>query len=240
MRQRIFLCLIIGLSLSGWVKAQDEEYRMELGATAGGCFYLGDANSTPYRNVGGMLGLIARYVYNPRMVLKANLAMGHINGSTEGRFFPSDPLSKTPEGGQAGNASFRRNVFDLGGQFEFNFWGYGTGRGYGGNRRFTSYMMAGMGLTFAPNPVDVVVAFNIPIGVGVKYKLRERLNVGLEWSIRFTTSDALDVSGAGDVRLNAPYGISSSGFKNKDCYSFTMVYLTYDMFPRCKTCNKAD
>lgn len=240
MRRRIFLCLIIGLSLPEWGKAQDEEYKMELGGGAGACFYLGDANSTPYRNLGGMFAFVARYVYNPRMVLKANLAMGHISGSTDGYFFPSNPTSETPEGGWAGTASFKRNVFDIGAQFEFNFWGYGYGQGYSGNRRFTPYMTMGMGLTFAPKPVDVVCAFNIPLGVGIKYKLRERLNVGLEWSIRFTTSDALDVSNTDGVRLKAPYGISSSGFKNKDCYSFTMIYLTYDMFPRCKTCNKAD
>lgn len=240
MRQKTILLLLLFLGLPWWVKAQDEEYKMDLGGGAGACFYLGDANSTPYRNMSGMIAFVARYVYNPRMALKANLAMGHISGKTDGLFFPMDPTSETAEGGQPGSASFKRNVFDLGAQFEFNFWGYGTGVGYRGDKRFTPYMTAGLGLTFAPKPVDAVFAFNFPVGVGVKYKIKERLNIGLEWSIRFTTSDALDVSNADGVRLKDPYGISSSGFKNKDCYSFTMMFLTYDMFPRCKTCNKDD
>ncbi len=238
MQQKNFFLFILLWFLSGTAKAQDEEYRMELGGAAGACFYLGDANSTPYKNMGGMLSVVARYIYNPRMALKANLAMGHISGNTDGIYFPSDPWSETTEGGKWGTASFKRNVFDLGVQFEFNFWGYGMGPGYKNTRRLTPYMTAGLGFTFAPKPVDAVFAFNVPIGVGMKYKLRERLNIGLEWSIRFTTSDALDVSRIEGVQLKDPYGISSSGFKNKDCYSFTMLYLTYDMFPKCKTCNK--
>lgn len=233
-------CLLLLLVWSVAARAQDEEYRMEMGGAAGACFYLGDANSTPYRNTSGMFAFVARYIYNPRMAVKANLAMGHISGATDKQFFPVDPLSETAEGGQSGQATFKRNVFDLGAQFEFNLLGYGIGQGYRGTRRWTPYMMAGLGMTFAPKPVDAVFAFHIPVGVGVKYKLRERWNIGLEWSIRFTTSDALDVSNTNGIRLDDPYGISSSGLKNKDCYSFTMVFLTYDMFPRCKTCNKDD
>lgn len=229
----IFGVFYICLSAS----AQELEYKMEAGGGLGGCFYIGDANSTPFKNLGGMGGLIARYILNPRMAIKGNLAWGHISGSSEGQFFPEDPNSGTAEGGQPAQIAFSRNLFDLGAQFEFNFWGYGTGNGYQGNKRITPYMLAGIGLTFASKPAAVNMGFNIPLGVGIKYKIKERINIGLEWSIRFTTSDALDVSNENGGKLDAPYGISSGSFKNKDCYSFTQLILTYDLFPKYRQCN---
>lgn len=218
----------------------DDEYKMELGGGLGGCFYLGDANGSPYKHTGALGTAIARYVFNPRMVLKANLGVGHISGNTQGMFFPKDAYSKRAEDGQPGTASFKRNVYDLGAQFEYNFWAYGMERGYKDTHRLTPYILLGLGFTFSPKPVDNVFALNFPIGVGVKYKLKERWNIGLEWSVRFTTTDKLDVSEKNGLRLDDPYGVKSGMWKNKDCYSFTMLYLTYDLFPRCKECHNAN
>lgn len=231
----VILLLLVTVSIRNM--AQDEIYRMELGAGIGGCFYLGDANSKPFANLSGMGGIVARYIFNPRMALKGDLAWGQIRGGTGNIFFPQDPNSETQDGGQAGSCSFKRNLIDLSVQFELNFWGYGIGQGYEGYSRITPCLLIGGGLTFAPKPVDLNVGFHIPVGIGVKYKVKPRLNIGLEWSIRFTTSDALDVSNTQGVILKEPYGISSPGFKNKDCYSFTMLTLTYDLFPKCANCN---
>lgn len=237
MKKVLVLLLPIFLCLSREGKAQDEFYRMELGGGVGGCFYLGDANHKPFANMGGAAGVIARYIFNPRMVLKADLAWGHISGETGDDFFPVDASSETAEGGEQGYASFKRNLIDFGVQFEFNFWGYGVRHGYEGMSRLTPYMALGMGMTVATGGVQTDAAFNIPLGVGVKYKIARRLNIGLEWSIRFTTTDRLDVSNTDGVILEEPYAVSSSGFKNKDCYSFTLLTVTYDLLPRCVNCN---
>ena len=72
----------------------------------------------------------------------------------------------------------------------------------------------------------------MPVGLGLKYKIGKRVNLGLEWSVHFSQSDELD--GAKD-----PYGIKSSGlFKNTDCYSVLQLSLTYSFMPKCVTCNK--
>ena len=69
-------------------------------------------------------------------------------------------------------------------------------------------------------------------GVGLKYKIGERLNAGLEWAMHFSLSDKLD-------GVKNPYGISSSGlFKNTDCYSSLLFTITYSFMPKCTTCNK--
>lgn len=237
MKKLLFIFIFCLSCFPQGIVAQDEVYRMELGGGAGGSFYLGDANSKPFAHLGAMGGVLARYIFNPRMALKGNLAIGHLSGQTGKIFFPADANSGTVEGGQPGMATFKRNVIDFGVQFEFNFWGYGIGRGFEGYSRITPYMLFGAGVTLAPKPLKMNAGFNIPLGVGVKYKVRPRLNIGLEWSMRFTTTDKLDVSNADGVILNDPYGVKSAMFKNKDCYSFTMLFITYDMFPKCMNCN---
>lgn len=68
--------------------------------------------------------------------------------------------------------------------------------------------------------------------MGIKYKVAERLNVGLEWAVHFTQSDKLD-------GVKDPYYIESTGlFKNTDCYSTLQLTLTYSFMPKCVTCNK--
>ena len=72
---------------------------------------------------------------------------------------------------------------------------------------------------------------NFPLALGIKYKVAERLNLGLEWAMHFSLSDKLD-------GVKDPYGIKSSGaFKNTDCYSTLQVSVTYDLWAKCKTCH---
>ena len=98
-------------------------------------------------------------------------------------------------------------------------------------------MMAGVGFTMGfGGGAKVAAGMNIPLGVGFKYKLKPRLNIGLEWSFRFTTSDHLD-DPSGVVKLSDPLGIESGMFKNQDCYQMLFVYVTYDISPKYRKCN---
>ena len=129
--------------------------------------------------------------------------------------------------------SFKSNLVDVGLRYEYNFWPYGTGQEYRGAKRLTPYIYIGMGATIvkADTADKTEVAFNLPLGGGVKYKMADRLNLGVEWTIHFTTSDMLD-------GVKDPYGITSSGlFKNTDCYSQLRVSVTYDLWAKCKTCH---
>lgn len=211
------------------VSAQELEYNMELGGMVGGCFYMGDANYvTPFKNMSMTGGILARYNINPRMAVKGDLAMGRIKGSTKGL------ANKFPSGE---HSTFSRNVYELGAQFEYNFFAYGTGTGYKGCHRLAPYLIGGLGLTYAPKPADHVVAMSFPLGLGVKYKIAERINMGAEWTMRFTTSDKLDVTSKEGLQLNDPYGVKSKGLKNRDSYSWLVLYVSYDMFPKYRKCN---
>lgn len=223
----VLLCFALLCSVTT-MRADDLEYRFEVGGMTGGCSYYGDANySSPLKNLNIMAGLVGRYNINPRMALKANFAVSKISGST------ADGENCFP----GGDVEFNRSIYDLGVQFECNFFAYGNTAAYKKTRRLAPYIFAGLGMTYAPEPVENVFTLNIPVGLGVKYKFAPRWNVGCEFSLRFSLSDNLDVTNETIPVLSDPYGIKSSGFKNKDSYSFLSIFVTYDIFPKYRKCN---
>ncbi len=225
---RILLMGAFLVCLVGGVRAEELEYRYELGAMAGMSSYYGDANyHIPFKNINAMGGVLWRYNINPRMAVKSAFSVAGISGST------ADFDNRYP----GGDVEFSRAVYELGAQFEYNFWAYGEGTGYKGTHRLVPYAFAGIGLTYAPKPAQHVFAANIPVGLGVKFKVVSRLNVGCELSFRFTTSDKLDVTDRTAPLLNDPYGIKSGFLKNKDSYSFLSLFVTYDLSPKYRKCN---
>lgn len=216
------LCLVNG------VRADGLEYRYEVGAMAGMSSYYGDANyHIPFKNINAMGGVLWRYNINPRMAVKSAFSVAGISGNT------ADFENSYP----GGNVEFSRALYELGAQFEYNFWAYGDGTGYKRTHRLVPYAFAGIGVTYAPKPAQHVFAANIPVGLGVKYKVISRLNVGCELSFRFSTSDKLDVTDKTAPMLNDPYGIKSGWLKNKDSYSFLSIFVTYDLSPKYRKCN---
>jgi hypothetical protein len=91
--------------------------------------------------------------------------------------------------------------------------------------------MLGVGGTFVKGADKNIITANIPIGVGVKYKIAPRLNLGIEWAMHFSLNDKLD-------GVKDPYIVKTSGaFKNTDCYHTLQVSLTYSFMPKCRTCH---
>ena len=212
---------------SGAMAQGDPLYLMEAGGTLGLVTYLGDFNANIFRGAQPMGGLVLRRVINPYMDLRLAAFTGKIKGSSQnnGTYYPAYAASPY---------HFNHRVVDVGVAYEYNFWPYGTGRDYRGAQPLTPYIMGGMGLTHVNGGAKNVTTANLFLGVGVKYKLAERLNLGLEWAMHFATSDKLD--GVAD-----PYTVRSVGmFKNKDGYSALSLSLTYSFMPKCRTCNKDD
>lgn len=204
------------------VTAQD--YKYEIGVAAGLGFYMGDANqSALYYKPDAAYGVVFRRNLNYRWAIKADLITGRVRGDT--RNFKN----ALPNGVQY---NFSRQLIDLGAQAEFNFFNYGIGQSYLGTNRFAPYLIAGLGFSYAPYSRSSFFSVNIPLGVGVKYKLAPRWNIGLEFTMRKTFGDKLD----GKV-LEDPYGIKSSVLKNTDWYSCTLFTVTYDFGLKKKICN---
>lgn len=217
------MILTLGMHAFTAYAQDDPEYLMEIGLAGGGSFYMGDANARLYRNTGFTTGIIARYNVNHRFALKADLTMAGISGSTRNisdRTFPEE-------------ITFSRKLIDFGVQAEGNFLAYGTTT-YNNCHRLVPYYLAGIGLTFAPKPAQNDLAVCFPIGIGLKYKVSDRLNLGLEWTMRFTSSDRLDVT---DKAGEDPFRIGSGFMKNRDSYCYTVFTVTYDIFEKPCDCN---
>ncbi|MBR5101549.1 MAG: outer membrane beta-barrel protein, partial [Muribaculaceae bacterium] len=178
-----------------------QDYRYEIGPALGVSGYLGDANhSNVFSHPGLVAGGVFRYNLNSRWVLKGDLIYAGISGDTKG----SD--SKYP-GGQ--EYDFSSSLFDIGVQAEFNFLNYGIGPRYKRYKRYTPYMTIGVGAVIGSTKGSTAASMSIPLGVGVKYKIKERLNVGFEFTMRKEFSDKID--GLTDL-----YGIKHGFAKNTD------------------------
>ncbi len=231
MRQQIVTAAFLSCSLA--VLGQGEpEYRLELGAGVGMATYVGDFNNGLLQNMNPLGGAVVKYKPNPRMAWAAHIGYTQLKGDSRKADTWYPDLVQNP-------VDYTTTLYDATVRFEYNFWPYGTGREYHGARRLTPFVAIGLGLTFSKSDITQgterfdgsSVAGQMPVGVGVKYKVANRLNLAAEWTMHFTGNDKLD-------GFEDPYGIKSSGlFKNTDCFSVLAVTLTYDLWEKCKTCH---
>lgn len=219
----IFILLTVAATAAtAPLRAQD--YRYEAGGGIGLSGYLGEASSSILSHPGYAATATFRYIISSRWALKANLATAHISGNTASQDNQL-PLGQTH--------SFKSQLYDLGAQMEFNFLPFGTGSRYLHLKRLAPYITLGLGTTLAATGGKSHLALTLPMGIGVKYKLRERLNISAEFTMRKAFSDQLD--GLADLQ-----GIKSGWAKNTDWYSLTLITITYEFSQRCRTCHYVD
>lgn len=211
---------------TGKANAQ-EDYRFDIGGGIGMTGYLGDANTASlWKNPGWDLELLFRYMLNPRFAFKTNFYTGKLSGNS------AQMTNVFPDGN---TFKFSTGFYELGEMAEFNFFNYGMGESYRKLKRISPYIAAGLSLTAWSVDSKFGAAFTIPVGVGVKYKLSERWNLGFEFLMKKTFTDRLDGSD-----LKDPLGIKSSFMKNTDWYSTMSVTISYEFSKRCAVCNYKD
>ncbi|MBD5224969.1 MAG: porin family protein [Bacteroidales bacterium] len=218
------LCLMLALGASR-LSAQEETYKFDIGGQIGMAGYLGDASASIFSHPGFSGGVSFRYLPDARWAVRTLLNVHSLSGDTSGM---DDVLPENRE------YSFKSTAYDLGGRIEFNFFSYGIGETYKKLRRWSPYLTLGIGVTLATCEGESNLGFNIPMGAGLKYKLRERWNLGIEFTMTKVFSDHVD--GA----LSDLQQIKSSFLKNTDWYSNISVSLTYEFGKRCATCHYVD
>ncbi len=191
------------------------QYRYEVGALVGGTFYMGDANpSRLFGDVSGLYGALARYNINYRTALKANVFKGTLAGSVDANS-PDFP-------GVINDLTFATSFWEIGLNMEYNFFPY-TRENEPKASPISPYIYAGAGVTLANS-----VAFNIPFGVGVKYLLTPRINVGAELGMRKLFTDNVEDIG----ELDDPDNVKGSVFINNDYYSTFGFFVTIGISKR--------
>lgn len=237
----IILTGILAAFLAVQAKAQDDvEYRAEIGGGGGMTTYYGDFSTGLFSNMQPAGAVVLRVTPNPHMAFRVSGMYTQLKGKATDVKTHYELIKDM-------NYSFETSVADLSVTYEYNFWAYGTGKEYRGAQRVAPFISIGLGATYASNKNHVwdmasdgnaesssknVFTANVPIGIGVKYRIGDRMNLSLDWQMHFSLSDQLD-------GMKDPYGISSSGlFKNTDCYSTLMLALTYSFSAKCSTCHK--
>lgn len=224
----ILLLLMAFCVMPSPLRAQDlPEYRMEIGVGGGVIGYLGDFNGNIIKNIQPAATIAARYNMNSYTGFKLNLTYGKLKGkSTDVDTYYPEYAGKTLE--------FSNPMIEMNVAFEYNLVPYGTGREYRGAKRLAPYITMGLGANYIkvskPEKRNVFTA-NVPLGLGLKYKIGDRTNLGVEWAMHFSLSDRLD-------GVKDPYSIKSSGiFKNTDCYSTLLITASYSFMEKCRVCH---
>lgn len=223
------LTLFLAILFTPQLRADDfASYKFDAGVHIGMSGYLGDANeSSIFKYPGYSAGISFRYLPNSRWAIRGILTTASLSGNT------LDHEDKFPGGV---NYEFSSKIYDLSARCEFNFFNYGIGETYRKMRRISPYISLGIGSTYATGENGHSdFAINIPMGVGVKYKLKQRLNLGLEFSMTKVLSDNVDSKALSDL-----YEIKSSMLKNTDWYSQIVFSITYEFGKRCETCHYID
>lgn len=222
--KRILMLLCITFATTVSLKSHAQDYKYEIGVEAGISSYWGDANETSIiYNPGFTGGAVFRYVIDYRWAIRANLSAAMLSGNT------TDFENVFPGGEEY---QFNTTLFDAGCRAEFNFLNYGIGQAYKNTSRLSPYITAGIGFCAGFPEGNNFFALNIPFGIGLKYKVGNRWNLGLEFVMHKTFSDRID-----NRNLDDPYMIKSSAFKNTDWFSTLVFTITYDFGFKALPCN---
>lgn len=208
--------------------AQEETYKFDFGGGIGMSGYLGDANESNIFHKPGFAGNVSlRYLMNSRMAIRGLLNIATLSGSTEGwdNVLPGNK-----------NYDFKSLLFDLGARFEFNFFDYGIGETYKKLKRWTPYLSLGVGVCLSSyHAGGFFIAPSLPMAFGVKYKIKERWNLGAEFCMTKVFGDKVDSEELTDL-----YQIKSSFLKNTDWTSSIQISISYEFGKRCVTCHYVD
>lgn len=225
--KKMYICLFVFICIC--ISSGAQEYKYEIGGMAGFSMYMGDANKTNFfSGWHPSFGAVFRKNMNFRWAMKADLLMGKISGDTQNtdNVFFND-----------GTVSFDRTFYELGGQMEFNFLPYSDKYSYLQTSKISPYILGGLGLTYAGGD-ETFFSPNLSLGIGVKYKIKNRLNLGVEYSFRKLFSDGFDAPDKDGFHLDNPYDIKSGFMKNKDWYTIFMFSVTWDFGLNERPCNK--
>lgn len=191
----------------------------DLGLWGGGSYYLGDINTSfHFKSIHPSGGIFYRYNYNSRYGIRGSLFYGTLSGT--------DGSSKYIYQNIRGTA-FSTPIFDLTGQFEFNFLPYVVGSD---QKKFSPFVSSGLTFLVALNSVGVF-HIAVPLGVGLKFNISERVGAGIEYSFRKTFSDNIDRLPGVDSNVGnfQSYNKQLAYYHDNDWYSFIGIFVSFNI-----------
>ncbi len=193
----------------------------EIGFGAGVLNYTGDLSRDLHAGNLGPAGMIFyRRNINEAISVRAAITGGILNGDDTPSF---DAFA------QRRNGSFTRSMVEISPVLEYHFLNYRKNINI---LRWTPYFFLGGGVTFFGQTGNIGAQYSnlqvvLPFGLGFKYVLDQRWQLGLEASVRKTFFDYLDdVSGEDLIDKNYNYG----NRHDKDWYYFLGLSISYTFY----------
>lgn len=208
---KAILVLLVALTIQSSAKAQMESvtHEGEIGISLGAAHYFGDLNTRAHVNRPKLaVGAFFRKQFGNYIAVRVGGQFAQVGYA--------DKYYEDNEFQRRRNLSFNSNIWELALQGDFNFFRFVPGSE---DYRFTPYVTIGASI-FSYDPYAYLqgkkhflrplgtegqgsaaypdrkpyssMAFAIPFGVGVKYALNDKMNVGFEVLHRFTNTDYLD------------------------------------------------
>lgn len=262
--------ILLGLILLPFIGvSQRYKAATEMGVFGGGGYYIGDLNPNKHFIYSKpAFGAIFRYNLTTRLSLRATGTYGSVYGSDA----DSDDLYQINR-----NLSFSSKILELAFGLEIDMFKYRISDmkypitpyffyeaaymrmnpvaqdEFGNEVSLNSLGTEGQGTALSDKNPYKLNQFTIPLGIGVKFNLRERIAVSLEYGIRKTFTDYLDDVSGNYVdanalgALNGPLaaqlsdpsldgapraGGNRGNSSTKDWYSFYGVMLTFKPFKK--------
>ncbi|MFK7050080.1 hypothetical protein FLACOL_00953 [Flavobacterium columnare] len=201
--------------------SQNHAQLHEIGVLGGGSNYIGDIGSTYFISPKDpAFGLIYKWNKSKRHAWRFSAMSSTISGND----FNSDNIARKER-----NYSFQNKITELSAGLEFNFFDFNL---HENGFIITPYIHSGLNyfnyqnLYFKNNTAiskQNSWAFSIPMTVGIKMKLTNKIILGLETRFNYSFIDDLDGSSAKDNALHLSFGNTNSN----DWYNFTGATLTY-------------
>lgn len=238
---RIVRIVIICITATWLVNHDIQGQQYEVGMGLGGATYTGDIIRRIDPSQVGIQGtLFGRRNFDNAWSLRGGISVARLNAADS--IAPIDPVAL------ARNAHFQGTLFEVSAIMEFHFLDY---MAHQSTTRFSPFGFFGLGYgIFVANgqghhgdPSDESYRMGspvIPFGLGVKYKLKDRVLVSLEGGARATFSDGLDKIGnegiyyprfsnnpnVGSQVVN-PNGLNFGNYSDRDWYYFLGITISY-------------
>jgi opacity protein-like surface antigen len=218
------------LVCSSVLRAQSPfESKYSVGINAGTFIYQGDLTPSDlgsFKTPGWAVGIYGSRRLNPKLSARLELSFGQLKGD--------DTKYDEPDWRQERALKFKTPVTELAGLLVWDAWGT--------NRKFSPYLFAGIGYVFLDIERDYSnfnydyfadqglgeelqrdiehelprSQFIIPIGIGVRYKLTDKVGLHAEGAYRHISTDYLDgFSHAGNPQRDDAYFKYSVGVSYK-------------------------
>ncbi len=197
---------------------------IEVGGAFGGSNFIGDVGSTTFisPNSLALSGLI-KWNRSRRHAYRATVTYTELEGI--------DSKSSDPRRVER-NYQFSKQTVEISAGMEFSFFDFNT---FAGGGESTPYLATGISAlhhsNFYFNNGNIIPentkswAFGIPIIIGYKTTLTQRLILGAEIGTRYSFSDEIDGSLPDSEVLHDDF--SFGNLNNNDWYTFTQITLTY-------------